>query len=137
MRAAFYLRCSTDKQSVAHQRDQLTAIALQRGWEVVAEYEDAGISGAKGRDRRPSFDRLHKDMVRGRFDIVAAWSADRLGRSLIDLIGFLQEMHAAKVDLFLATQGIDTSTPAGRAMFQMLGVYSEFERSIIQERVRW
>jgi DNA invertase Pin-like site-specific DNA recombinase len=70
------------------------------------------------------------------FDVVMAWSVDRLGRSLQDLVGFLSEIHALKVDLYLHQQGIDTTTPAGKAMFQMMGVFSEFERAMIQERVR-
>jgi DNA invertase Pin-like site-specific DNA recombinase len=73
---------------------------------------------------------------RRRFDIVMAWSVDRLGRSLQDLVNFLSELHALKVDLFLKTQGIDTTTPSGKAMFGMLSVFADFERSIIQERVR-
>src|SRR3981189_2800728 len=71
-----------------------------------------------------------------KFDVVMAWSVDRLGRSLQDLIGFLSELHALGIDLFLHQQGLDTTTPAGKAMFQMMGVFAEFERSIIQERVR-
>jgi DNA invertase Pin-like site-specific DNA recombinase len=67
--------------------------------------------------------------------MVAAWSVDRLGRSLIDLLDFLGELHAKGVDLFLHQQGLDTSTPSGRAMFQMLGVFAEFERAMIRERV--
>src|SRR5262249_54306827 len=70
------------------------------------------------------------------FDIVMAWNVDRLGRSLQDLVAFLSELHALKIDLFLHQQGLDTTTPAGKAMFQMLGVFAEFEQSIIQERVR-
>ena len=111
-------------------------MAQQRGWQVVAAYEDAGISGAKSRDKRPGFDALCKDMARCRFDIVAAWSVDRLGRSLQDLVAFLGDLQASGKDLYLHVQGLDTATPSGRAMFQMLGVFSEFERSIIQERVR-
>jgi DNA invertase Pin-like site-specific DNA recombinase len=72
----------------------------------------------------------------GKFDLVMAWSVDRLGRSLQDLVGFLSELHALKIDLFLHQQGLDTTTPAGKAMFQMLGVFAEFERAMIQERVR-
>ena len=72
---------------------------------------------------------------RREFDVVLAWSVDRLGRSLQDLIGFLYEIHAAGVDLYLHVQGLDTTTPAGKAMFQMLGVFAEFERGIIRERV--
>jgi DNA invertase Pin-like site-specific DNA recombinase len=102
---------------------------------MVEVYEDAGISGAKGRDKRPGFDKMLKDAVRGRFDVVMSWSVDRLGRSLADLIGVLQELHGARVDLFLHQQALDTTTPAGKAMFQMLGVFAEFERSMIQARV--
>jgi DNA invertase Pin-like site-specific DNA recombinase len=76
------------------------------------------------------------EVLRFEFDVVMAWNVDRLGRSLQDLVGFLSEIHAAGVDLFLHQQGLDTTTPAGKAMFQMLGVFAEFERSIIQERVR-
>jgi DNA invertase Pin-like site-specific DNA recombinase len=101
----------------------------------VATYEDAGISGAKGRDKRPGFDRMLKDATIGKFDILAAWSVDRLGRSLQDLIGFLSELHSTGRDLYLHQQAIDTSTPSGRAMFQMLGVFAEFERGMIRERV--
>ena len=99
-------------------------------------YADNGISGAKGRDRRPAFDRLCRDVTRRRFDIIMAWSVDRLGRSLQDLVGFLSEIHASRVELYLHVQGLDTTTPAGRAMFQMMGVFAEFERAMIVERVR-
>jgi DNA invertase Pin-like site-specific DNA recombinase len=99
-------------------------------------YRDHGISGAKGRDKRPDLDRLCKDAAGRQFDIVMAWSVDRLGRSLQDLVGFLSEIHALKVDLYLHQQGLDTTTPAGKAMFQMMGVFAEFERAMIQERVR-
>jgi DNA invertase Pin-like site-specific DNA recombinase len=133
---ALYLRVSTDDQTVENQRHELVAACERRGWQVVAEFCDEGVSGANGRDKRPGFDRLHKAIVRGKFDIVAAWSVDRLGRSLQDLVGFLGEVHAAGVDLYLDRQGIDTSTPAGKALFQMLGVFAEFERSLIVERVR-
>jgi DNA invertase Pin-like site-specific DNA recombinase len=92
-------------------------------------------NGAKGRDKRSGFDRLHKAIIRRQFDIVAAWSVDRLGRSLQDLVVFLGEPHGAGVDLYLDRQGVDTSTPAGKALFQMLGVFAEFERSLIHERV--
>ena len=133
---ALYLRVSTDDQTVENQRQALTEACERRGWRVVAEFADEGISGAKGRSERPQFDRLHKAMMRGKFDIVAAWSVDRLGRSLQDLVGFLGELHGAGCDLYLDRQGVDTSTPAGKAMFQMLGVFAEFERSLIVERVR-
>lgn len=135
-RAAIYLRVSTDGQTTDNQRRELEAAAVQRGWTIVAVYADEGISGAKGRDKRPGLDGMLKDATRGRFDVVMVWAVDRVGRSLADLIGTLNELHAAHVDLFLHQQAIDTTTPAGRAMFGMLGVFAEFERSMIQARVR-
>ena len=99
-------------------------------------YEDAGASGAKGREGRPAFDRLCQDATRRRFDVIAAWSVDRLGRSLQDLVGFLGEVHGAGVNLYLHQQAVDTTTPAGRALFQMLGVFAEFERAMIRSRVK-
>ena len=135
-RVALYLRVSTGEQSVENQRRELLTTAERRGWAVVQEFVDEGISGAQGRDKRPAFDKLLKAVTRRKVDMVAAWSVDRLGRSLQDLVGFLGELHAAGVDLYLERQGVDTSTPAGRALFQMLGVFAEFERALIQERVR-
>jgi DNA invertase Pin-like site-specific DNA recombinase len=134
-RVAIYLRVSTDGQSVDNQRRELMQAAAHHGWNVVAEYSDAGVSGAKGRDQRPAFDKMLRAATKGEIDMIAAWSVDRLGRSLQHLIAFLGEIHAAGVDLFLHQQALDTSTPAGKAMFQMLGVFSEFERSIIVARV--
>lgn len=134
-RVALYLRVSTDGQSVDNQRRELMAAAKNHGWDVVAEFSDAGVSGAKGRDKRPAFDKMLKAATRREIDMIAAWSVDRLGRSLQDLLSFLGEIQAAGVDLFLHQQALDTSTPAGKAMFQMLGVFAEFERSIIVARV--
>ena len=134
-RAALYVRVSTDHQSVRNQEIELQAVAERHGWQVVSVYRDQGISGAKGRDKRPGLDKLLQAVARKEFDMVAAWSVDRLGRSLIDLVGILQELHAKHIDLYLHQQGIDTTTPSGKAMFQMMGVFAEFERSIIHERV--
>src|SRR5882757_6438710 len=134
-RVAIYLRVSTDKQTTDNQRRELEAVAARSGWHVVKVYEDAGISGAKGRDKRPGLDAMLKAVNAREFDMVAAWSVDRLGRSLTDLLGILQSLHDKGVDLFLHQQGLDTSTTAGKAMFQMLGVFAEFERGIIRERV--
>src|SRR5690242_17905556 len=136
MRAAIYLRVSTDGQTVENQRRELLAVAKRHGWEIAGEFVDRGISGAKGRDSRPGLDRLLKGVARREFEMVAAWSVDRLGRSLQHLVGLLGDLHAKGVDLYLHQQGLDTSTPSGRAMFQMLGVFAEFERALIQERVR-
>jgi DNA invertase Pin-like site-specific DNA recombinase len=113
-RAAIYIRASTNGQTTENQRGELETIAAQRGWQVVATYEDAGISGAKGREKRPAFDRMLKDATAGKFDMVMAWSVDRLGRSLQDLISFLSELHATGRDLYLHQQAIDTTTPLGR-----------------------
>jgi DNA invertase Pin-like site-specific DNA recombinase len=135
-RAAIYARVSTSEQTTANQLRALRKVAKQAGWEVTTEFVDEGISGAKGRDKRPAFDALLKGSTRREFDIVLAWSVDRLGRSLQDLIGFLNEIHAAGVDLYLHQQGLDTSTPAGKAMFSMMGVFAEFEREIGRERTK-
>lgn len=134
-RVALYIRVSTSEQNTRNQRRELKAAAERHGWEVVHTFEDAGISGAKGRDQRPGLDALMKAVARREVDMVAAWSVDRLGRSLTDLLDVLKELHAKDVDLFLHQQGLDTSTPSGRAMFQMMGVFAEFERSMIRERV--
>ena len=136
MRAALYLRVSTTDQDTERQERELRAVAESRGYKVVEVYADNGISGAKGREKRPAFDRLHRDAVRHKFDLVMAWSVDRLGRSLKDLVAFLQHLHALKIELFLYQQSLDTTTPAGKAMFQMLGVFAEFERSMIVERIK-
>jgi DNA invertase Pin-like site-specific DNA recombinase len=134
-RVAIYLRVSTDKQTTNNQRRELEAVAERSGWEVVKVYQDAGISGAKGRDQRPGLDAMMKAVNAKEFDMVASWSVDRLGRSLTDLLSILQGLHNKGVGLFLHQQGLDTSTTAGKAMFQMLGVFAEFERGIIRERV--
>ena len=135
-RVAFYQRVSTSGQTTANQRRELQAVAKRHGWNVVQVFEDNGISGAKGRDQRLGLDALLKAVARREFDMVAAWSVDRLGRSLKNLVEVLAELHAKGVDLYLHQQGLDTSTPSGRAMFQMMGVFAEFERAIIRERVR-
>jgi hypothetical protein len=113
-RVALYLRVSTKNgQTVDNQRQALTeAIGRRQGWVIVDEFADEGVSGAKGRDRRPEFDRLLKQVVRGKIDVVAPWSVDRLGRSLQDLVGFLGELNAAGCDIYLEKQAVDTTTPA-------------------------
>lgn len=135
-RVALYARVSTDKQSTENQLRELREAATRMGWDVVGEFVDHGISGAKSRKDRPKLDALLKGVSRKDFDIVAAWSVDRLGRSLIDLVGMLQELHSMGVDLYLHQQGINTTTPAGKALFGMMGVFAEFERGMIQERVK-
>jgi DNA invertase Pin-like site-specific DNA recombinase len=132
-RAAIYVRVSTDGQTVENQKRELEAVATRHRWDVAGVFSDQGISGAK--EKRPALARLVQGIARKDFDVVAAWSVDRLGRSLQHLLGFLGELRAKGVDLYLHQQGIDTSTPAGKALFQMLGVFAEFERAMIVERV--
>jgi DNA invertase Pin-like site-specific DNA recombinase len=134
-RVGLYLRVSTREQNLELQRQALEATCDAKGWRIVDTFEDPGISGAKGRDRRPQFDRLMKAVTRRSIDVVAAWSIDRLGRSLQDLVALGEELRAVGCDLYLEKQAVDTTTPAGRAMFQMLGVFAEFEREMIRERV--
>jgi DNA invertase Pin-like site-specific DNA recombinase len=134
-RAAIYVRVSTDKQTVENQVRELRQIAERRGWEVVEQYQDAGISGSKGRDGRPGLDQMLNDAKRRKFDVVMAWAIDRLGRSLVDLLHTIQELEAAGVDLYLEAQSLDTTTPMGKLMFQVTGAFAEFERSMIRQRV--
>jgi DNA invertase Pin-like site-specific DNA recombinase len=135
-RAAIYARVSTGEQTTDNQLRELRSVAERNGWAIVKEYIDHGISGAKGRDKRPAFDALWKGVTRKEFDVIMVWAVDRLGRSLQHLVNFLSEIHAKRVDLFIHQQGIDTTTPGGKALFSMLGIFSELERSLIQERVR-
>jgi DNA invertase Pin-like site-specific DNA recombinase len=134
-RVGIYLRVSTADQTVENQRQDLLRVAQQRGWEIVEEYIDHGISGAKGRDKRPAFDRLAKAAAHGKLDMVAAWSIDRLGRNLVHLVQFTEELRQQGVDLYLHQQQVDTSSAAGRAFLQVAGVFAEFERSVIVERI--
>jgi DNA invertase Pin-like site-specific DNA recombinase len=135
-RVAIYVRVSTGSQTVENQLRELRRVAERHGWQIVTEFSDKGISGAKGRDQRPGLDKILQAVARREVDMVLAWSVDRLGRSLQDLLTFLGELHAKGVDLYLHQQRLDTSTPAGKALFQMMGVFAEFERAIIRERVR-
>src|SRR4051794_26537023 len=134
-RVALYARVSTNGQTIENQLHELHSVAERHGWQIVETFADEGISGAKGRDKRPAFDAMLRVVARKEVDLVAAWSVDRLGRSLQDLVGMLGELHAKGVDLYLHQQGIDTTTPGGKALFQMMGVFAEFERAMIVERV--
>ena len=135
-RAAIYCRVSTRDQNAENQLLVLTETANRNGWQVVGTYIDQGISGTHGRDRRPELDRMMKDMVRRRFDVLMIWDVSRLGRSLKHLVGFLDEILAVGCDLFVYQQGLDTTSPTGRMLFQMVGVFAEFERALISERVK-
>jgi DNA invertase Pin-like site-specific DNA recombinase len=135
-RAALYVRVSTDAQTLENQTRELRQIAGRRGWDVVEIYGDAGISGAKGRNGRPGLDSVLKDATRRKFDIVMAWAIDRLGRSLVDLLGTIGHLEACGVDLYLDQQSIDTTTPMGKLVFQVTGAFAEFERTMIRQRVK-
>jgi DNA invertase Pin-like site-specific DNA recombinase len=135
-KVVLYVRVSTDKQSVENQINELTSVAHRNGWEIVDTYSDAGISGAFGRDKRPAFDGLLKDANRKKFDGIMVWSIDRIGRSLQDLISFLDDVQSKDIDLYIHQQGLDSSTPTGRLMFSLVGSFAEYERTLIKERVR-
>jgi DNA invertase Pin-like site-specific DNA recombinase len=134
-RAALYLRVSTDGQTTANQRQVLLAVAERRGWELVKEYEDAGVSGAGGRAKRPGFDAMLKDASRRRFDVLMCWSIDRLGRSTAAVASALDDLQAAGVTIYADKEAVDASTPHGLAMVQMAAVFAQLERSMIRERV--
>ena len=136
MRVALYLRVSTtDGQTTENQRLVLAKVAGHRGWEIVQTYEDAGISGAKGRDKRPAFDQMLKDALRRRFDVLMVWSIDRLGRSVLHVSNAMAELDAAGVALYSDQQAIDSTSPFGKAMIQMACVFGELEREMIRARV--
>jgi DNA invertase Pin-like site-specific DNA recombinase len=135
-RVALYARVSTGGQTVNNQIRELEAVGKRLGWNMVERYIDEGISGSKGRDERPALNEMLKAVIRREVDLVAAWSVDRLGRSLQELIAILSDLREREVDLYLHQQGLDTATPSGRAMYQMLGVFAEFERAIIVERIK-
>jgi DNA invertase Pin-like site-specific DNA recombinase len=135
IRAALYLRVSTDGQTVDNQRRDLLKLAALRSWEIVATYEDNGISGIKGRDKRPGLNALLQDAKRRRFDLVTFWSIDRLGRSTSTVATTMDELAEVGVGLFAFRESMDTSTAHGRAMLEMAAVFARLEREMIRERV--
>lgn len=135
-RCAIYSRVSTSDQTTTNQVRELKEIAKLKGLTVVSEFSDEAISGAKGRDRRTGFDNLIKGAVKKDFDTILVWSVDRLSRSLSHLVSFLEEIHSVDCDLYIHKQALDSRTPAGKALFGMCGIFAEFERSLISERVK-
>lgn len=127
------MRVSTDEQIVENQERELRAAAERHGREVAQAFRDRGVSGTK--ERRPGLDRMMHGVARKELNVIAAWSVDRFGRSLQYLLAFLGELRAKGVDLYLHQQGLDTGTPAGKAMFQMRELFAKFERATIMERV--
>ena len=131
-----YGRVSTNNQSVSNQLHDLKEVCERNGWTIVDEYIDEGISGTHGRDKRPEFDRLLKDVNRKKFDGILVWDISRLGRSLQHLVSFLNDVMSKDIDLYIHKQGIDTSTPTGKMMYGFISVMSEYERTLIVERVK-
>jgi DNA invertase Pin-like site-specific DNA recombinase len=134
-RAARYLRVSTDEQTVENQRLVLEAVAERRGWQIVQTYADNGISGAGGRDKRPGFDAMLKDSARRRFDVLMVWAIDRLGRSTATVVTALADLEHSGVAIYADKEGMDATTPHGKAMLQMAAVFAELERGMIRSRV--
>src|SRR5262249_408813 len=134
MRCAIYARVSTTEQSPEMQLGELRSYAERRGWNIVREYVDHGVSG--GKDRRPCLDEMQSDARRGRFQLLLGWKLDRLGRNLRHLLNVLEELSSHGVAFASATEPIDTSTPAGRMVLAVLGAAAELERSLIRERVK-
>ena len=135
-RAVLYLRVSKQDQKIENQRAELERVANARGWRIVGTFKDEGISGAFGREVRAQYDAMLKQGVQAKYDVVLAWDVSRLSRSLSELVSTLDELHACGIDLYLHQQAVDTTTPAGKAMFQMCGVFAEFERGMLSERVK-
>lgn len=135
VRAVLYCRVSVSSQSVERQIRELTDVAERNNWTITETYTDFGISGSKGRDMRPELDRMLKDSIKRKHDVVLVWSIDRLGRSLQHLIEIVNDLESKSVDLYMHQQSIDTTTPTGKLMFSMIGAFAEFEKSVIRERV--
>lgn len=134
-RVALYGRVSTTNQTAENQFLDLRAVASRNGWRITAELGDHGISGAKAREQRPAFDELIKRATRREFEVIMVWSIDRLGRSLQQLVGFMNEVQSIGVDLYIHQQAIDTTTPSGRMVFGIFSALGEYERDLIKERI--
>ena len=135
-KVVIYCRVSTDKQTVDNQLKILKEVIDKHNWELIGIYKDEGISGSKGRDERKGFNLLYTDMMKRSFDRILVWDVSRIGRSLQHLITFLEDVKNTETHLYIHQSGLDTSTISGRMMFQMIGVFSEFEREMISERVK-
>jgi len=135
MFAAIYARVSTNNgQDPSVQTRELREYCERRGWEIAGEYVDVGISGSK--EKRPELDRLVADAHRRRFDAIVVWKFDRFARSVSHLLRALETFQALGIEFVSLTEGVDTSTPAGKMVFTVLGAVAELERSLIRERVR-
>jgi DNA invertase Pin-like site-specific DNA recombinase len=135
-KVAIYARVSTVNhgQDVSLQTRELGQFAQARGWKVAGEYIDSGVSGSK--DSRPELNRLMTDAHKRRFDIVCVWRFDRFARSVSHLLRALETFKALGIDFVSYSEQMDTSTPAGKMVFTVLGAVAELERSLIVERVK-
>ena len=134
-RALIYARVSTTHQNSENQLQELREVARRSNWKIVDELVDNGISGAKGREDRPAFERLIQMVRKRQVDVVMTWSIDRLGRSIQHLVSFMNEVQASNVDLFVSQQAVNTATPAGRMIFSIFSALGEYERELIRERI--
>ena len=135
IRVAIYCRVSTDNQTVENQTRELQEVASRSNWNIVGTYSDQGISGAKGRNERPQFDALIKDAQRRKFDLIACWSIDRLGRSIQTLVEFMNDMNDIGIDLYFHQQALNTKTASGRMVFGIFSALGEYEREMIRDRI--
>lgn len=133
-RVALYARVSTSDQNTEMQLRELRQLCKPRGWRIVHEYVDLGVSGAKS--SRPQLDALMADARNGTFEAVAVWKFDRFARSTTHLLAALEEFRALGIDFVSLRESIDTSTPMGKMVFTIVAAVAELERSLIQERVR-
>lgn len=133
-RVAFYARVSTTDQRADLQLDDLRRLAKQRGWQIVGEYVDQGVSGRK--DRRPELDRLMLDVHRGKVDVVAVWRFDRFARSVKHLVTALEDLRAQGIDFISVQDSIDTATAVGRMVFTVIAAMAQFEAELIRERTK-
>jgi DNA invertase Pin-like site-specific DNA recombinase len=134
-RAVIYVRVSTSSQTVENQIAELHEVAMRNGWHVALELTDSGTSGSEGRDQRPAFNELIQRATRREFDVVMVWAIDRLGRSIQQLVDFMNELQWLGIDLYSHQQAINTATPAGRMVFNIFSALGEYERGLIRERI--
>ena len=134
-RAVIYARTSTSSQTVGNQFAELRDVAVQNGWRITLELTDNGISGSKGRDQRPAFNELIQRATRREFDVVMVWAIDRVGRSIQQLVDFINELQWLGIDLYSHQQAINTATPAGRMVFSLFSALGDYERELIRERI--
>jgi DNA invertase Pin-like site-specific DNA recombinase len=134
MRCALYMRVSTGDQKTDMQRRELVELCSRRGWEIVAEYADIGVSGSK--DSRPQLNRLMADAHKGRFNVIAVWKFDRFARSVSHLLRALETFQSLGIEFCSYSESIDTSSAYGKMVFTILGAVAELERSLTAERVK-